>query len=300
MTASRQAWLAALLVPAVMICGLTGAVVANAESVSQVRVAQAKYADAWDQAVSVHERADSALRDAASLALRADQLLYTAHTYQSLAHLDADSLAALIPLVEALESALAVELPADPALPAQLQSASPADLAAETDELKEWTDSVGSDWAAVPPSDVPETLEALDSGLHAVARDVATVGAALLASKGGASAETRAALTDALEAVAESIADDGPTFAAVTGYVVAAQAVVDSQAAADAAAAAAASSGGGSGGGTEQPEVLAPWRDVIYAWDTSVPCAVLGAQRGWGADHPFYCVAPGPDGPIEF
>ena len=240
MTASRQAWLAALLVPAVMICGLNGAVVANAESVSQVRVAQAKYADAWDHAVAVHERADSALRDAASLALRADQLLYTAHTYQSLAHLDADSLAALVPLVEELESALAVELPADPALPAQLQSASPADLVAETDELQEWANSVESDWAAVPPSDVPDALEALDSGLHAVARDVATVGAALLASKGGASAETRAALTDAIEAVADSVAEGSSTFAAVTAYAIAAQAVVDSQSAADAATAAAA------------------------------------------------------------
>ena len=44
---SRQAWLAVLLIPAVVVGGLTGAVVANAESVSQVRVAQADYAGAW-------------------------------------------------------------------------------------------------------------------------------------------------------------------------------------------------------------------------------------------------------------
>lgn len=240
MTASRQAWLAALLVPVVVVCGLTGAVVANAESVSQVRVAQAHYADAWDQAVAVHERAESALRDAASLALRADQLLYTAQTYQGLAHLDADSLSALTPLVEALDSGLAVELPTQTALPAQLSSSSPAELAAETDVLARWADALETDWAAVPPSAVPAALQALEAGLHEVASAVATAGATLLASKGGASAETRAALTVAMAAVADSIADGRPTFAAVSAYVVAAQAVVDSQAAADAAAAAAA------------------------------------------------------------
>ena len=215
MTTSRKAWLAALLVPVVVVGGLTGAVVANAESVSQVRVAQSHYADAWEQAVAVHEHAESALRDAAALALRADQLLYTATTYQSLAHLNPESLAALVPLVEALESALAVEGPVSPPLPAQLDSRVVAELDAETDALRAWNESVEAERAAAPVSGVPDALVDLDSALRAVADGVAASGDSLLASKVGASAETRVALSDAMAAVAASITDGGSTFASV-------------------------------------------------------------------------------------
>lgn len=240
MATSRRAWLAALIVPAVIVTGFTGVVVANAESVSQVRVAQAEYTDAWDHAVTVHERAESALRDAAALALRADRLLYTATTYQGLAHLNPESLAALTPLVAALETALAVELPPSRDLPAPLDSTLPTALVDEAGALRAWADDVAVEWSSVPASTVPDAIQQLESGLELVVAGIAPHGEALLASKAGASAESRTALSDAMAVVAASIADGGATFAAVTSYSSAAQAVVDSQAVADAAAAAAA------------------------------------------------------------
>ena len=237
---------ATLLVTVLVLGGGVAALASTTTEYEQRRVVAEGYDDALAAAAEARESARLSLDRYLSLAADAKAAVATVASLRAVdsSLLDATTTAALTPLSEALTAALPDPGPTLEARPPVVRDFDLRAFTAAPDELVAWTDRLRELWLAHDTefAKIDAAVHKVQVGIMAVAGSIAATGRSVLDASGSASAQTRAALSEAMAHVAAHIEDGTDPSADIATYVAAATAVQASHADALAAEAAARSS----------------------------------------------------------